>query len=415
MAASDESRLLSLPMELLTRITNMLNDESIPTVRLTCKTIEGATFDRFTKTFANSYCCVYYEARWLSLKKFLHGSHRLVRSLKCVDFTTNPLERHHYTQMQIAPSETFDDIHAAQKQFDFREANEDELYEPLDADRRVSTALIHSVFLDLGMLAAHVPIGLDLASTRFFRDEGIDLTYDILLAIASTFCVVSELVLSRRCLDSVEDLTAHLGTRLLSCTSTIHSFTFQSTDYMDEEFGDPLDDSKFAFLANILRGAYYLCSLMLELDEYRLSSDPWKITSTLLFANDLAHLENLSLQAIAIPEKQVLRVIASCKTNLSIFNLGGVQLIELEEGWATIFRMLTTLPKLEFIRLSCLCTCDAIDAANASKLDFRNIKHGEKITDTHIVLDSKHEVAAGLQDLLSGPLLYTEKLPTPAS
>jgi len=414
MATSDESRLLSLPMELLTRVTNMLNDESLPTLRLTCKTLEGATFDRFATTFANTYCCVYYEARWLSLKKFLHGSPRLVRSLKCIDFTTNPLERHHYIQIQIAPGEDFDDIHAAQKQFDFREASEDELFEPVDADRQASTALIHSVLLDLGRLAPHVPIGFDLANTRFFRDEGIDLSYDILLAIASTYCMVSELVLSRRSLDNVEDLTAHLGTRLLSCTSMIHSFTFQSTDYMDDEFGDPFEESKLAFLANILRSAYYLCSLMLELDEYRLLGNPWRITNTLLFANNLAHLEHLSLQAMAIPEKQLLRVIASCKTNLNIFNLGGIQLIEREEGWVAIFRSLTTLSKLEFIRLSSLSTCDTTDAPNAAKLNFEHIKHGEKIADTHIMLNSKREVADGLQDLLNGPLLYTEKPPTPA-
>ena len=109
MATSDESRLLSLPMELLTRITNLLNDETLPTLRLTCKTLEGATFDSFAKTFSTTYCCMYYKSRWLSLKKFLHGSPRLVRRLGYINFTTNPLERHHYTEMQIAPAEGFDE------------------------------------------------------------------------------------------------------------------------------------------------------------------------------------------------------------------------------------------------------------------------------------------------------------------
>ena len=125
METSDESRLLSLPMELLTRITNMLNDESLPTLRITCKTLEGATFDRFAKTFSTTYCCVYYNSRWLSLKKCLNGPLRLVRRLGYINFTTNPLERHHYTEMQIAPGEEFDDIRAAQKQFDFNEADRD--------------------------------------------------------------------------------------------------------------------------------------------------------------------------------------------------------------------------------------------------------------------------------------------------
>ena len=415
MATSDESRLLSLPMELLTRITDMLNDESIPTLRLTCKTLEGATFGRFTKTFAFSCCCVYYEARWLSLKKFLHGPFRLVHSLKCVDFTTNPLERHHYSQMQIAPGEDFENIDAAQKQFDLKEADEDELYEPLYADRQPSTALIHSVLIDLKRLGPYVPIGFDLANTRFFRDADIFLHNDIFVAIASSFCYISELVLSRRCLDGVEELMAHLGTRLLSCTARMNSFTFKSTDFLDEEFGDPLDESKLTFLADILRSAYCLFCLRLELDEYQHLSDPWAITRTLLFANPLDDLEQLSLHAIAVPEKQFLEVIASCKESLNILNLGDVQLFECDEGWTTVFRTLTTLPKLEFLRLSCLTSGATVDVTIVLKLDFRNIKHWDKDTNTHIVLNNKREVTAGLKDLSNGPLMYIETTPVPVT
>jgi hypothetical protein len=179
MATSDESRLLSLPLELLTRITDMLNEESLPTLRLTCKTLEDATFDRFTATFTIRYCCVYYESRWLSLKKFLHGSPRLVRSLKCVDFTTDPLERHTCTQVQIAPSQDFQDRRDAQRQFDIRDAREEQPYELLNADQQPSTFLIHSVLLDLIELAPHVCIAFNLSNTRYFHEEGIILHHDI--------------------------------------------------------------------------------------------------------------------------------------------------------------------------------------------------------------------------------------------
>lgn len=388
----------------------MLNDETLPTLRLTCKTLEGATFDSFAKTFSTTYCCMYYKSRWLSLKKFLHGSPRLVRRLGYINFTTNPLERHHYTQMQIAPGEDFNDISAAQKQFDMREA-EEEIYEPLYADQRASTVLIHSVLLDLKSRAPYVPVAFDLSNTRFFRDffgdEVTALHHDIFLAIASTFCTVSELVLSRRCLGEIEEFTAHLGARFLSCTSGLHAFTFKSTDFLDEEFGEALDEGKLEFLASILRSSYCLFSLTLELDEYRHLDDPLAITNTLLFANDLENLEHLCLQFMAIPEKQLLRVIASCKTSLTIFNIGGIQLVEHDGGWVAVFRSLTALPKLEFIRLSCLVTGDAADAASAPKLDFQNMNHNDKVDKTHLVLNTKREVTSGLQDLLNGPLLYT--------
>lgn len=325
-----------------------------------------------------------------------------------------PFGTHHYTQMQIAPGKDFTDILAAQKQFDMREADEDKLYEPLDADHQASIPLIHSVLLDLKRMSPFVPIAFDLSNTRFFRDrffdEGTSLHCDIFLAIASTFCTVSELVLSRRCLDDIEDFTAHLGTRFLSCTSGLHSFTFKSTDCHDEEFGDPLDESKLKFLVNILRSTYYLFSLTLELDEYRLSDDPLSITKTLLFAKDLDNLEHLCLQFMEIPEEQLLKVITSCKTTLTIFNIGGIQLVDHDKGWMAIFRLLTTLPKLEFMRLSCLATGDA---PRAPKLDFEKIKHSDEADRTHFVLNTRREVTVGLQDLLNGPLLYTEEDPVP--
>jgi hypothetical protein len=207
-------------------------------------------------------------------------------------------------------------------------------------------------------------------------------------------------------LDDIEDFTAHLGTRFLSCTSGLHSFTFKSTDFFDEEFGDSFDESKLKFLVNILRSTHYLFSLTLELDEYRLPAYPLAMTKTLLFANDLDKLEHLCLQFMEIPEKQLLSVIASCKATLTIFNIEGIQLVEHDEGWVAIFRLLTTLPKLEFIRLSYLATGDA---ARAPKLNFENMKHSEEAETTHLVLNTRREVTAGLQGLLHGPLLYTEE------
>ena len=256
-----------------------------------------------------------------------------------------------------------------------------------------------------------MPFAFDLADTRFFRDyfdeDGTVFHYDIFLAIASTFCPVGELVLSRRCLDGIEEFIAYLGTRFLSCTSAMRAFTFKSTDFFDEEFGESLDEGKFEFLANILRSAYCLCSLTLELGEYPTCDNFLAIPNTLLFANDLDHVENLCLQFMFVSEKQLLKVIASCKTKLTIFNIGGIQLVESDEGWVAIFRSLTTAPKLNFIRFSCLGTSDAAGATSAPNLDFQNIKHSDELERTHLLLETRREVTAGLQDLLKGPLLYT--------
>lgn len=61
---SDESRLLALPMELLVRTTDFLGDDSLPTLRLTCKTLDAAVFDRFAQcNVFELRCCALFKER----------------------------------------------------------------------------------------------------------------------------------------------------------------------------------------------------------------------------------------------------------------------------------------------------------------------------------------------------------------
>jgi hypothetical protein len=228
------------------------------------------------------------------------------------------------------------------------------------------------------------------------------------LAITSTCCPVSGLALSRRCLDGIDELTAHLGSRWTSCVSDTRSFALSSSNFFDEEFGHPLDESKLNFVANILRGAKCLISLSLELDEYRLVNESSTITKTLLFANDTANTKHLSLQAMVVLERDLSRIIEAGRTNLARLHLAAIQLVERDQGWTTIFRSIMTLPNLDFLSLSSLYVWDAPADADVPMLDFQKLDLGVKMADTHLVLCTKHIVAAGLRELLSGPLSLSE-------
>lgn len=423
MEIKDESGLLALPLELLTRITDNISHESLPTVRLTCKTLEGVTFNRFEKSLSMTTCCIYYESRWLSLQRFLHGSERLVQALRGIYFTSDPLETRSPFEVQLAPGKDFPNICAAQKQFDIREANEDLPYEPAHVDSVPSQALIHSVLIDLRERAPYAWISFDFTHTRFFRDDderGL-LNESIFFALLSTSMFVHELKLDRYCFGDDLDMMAHLGSRLLKSTSRIQSFAFHSTDRFNEDYGYPLDENDTEILTNMLQKAADLRRLHLEMSERKYKGDQWALTQRLLFANSLATVEHLALYATDIPENQLCKAIASCNPTLKHLWLGSIRLIDLVDGWSAIFRLLATLPKLEYLVLSCLVTSETECAYRGPRLDFRNIKHGFTLSSIHVehnlrletdlYLEGKEVVSAGLQQLLSGPLLFTGVIP----
>lgn len=98
----NESRLLALPVELLHRVTDSLSDESLPNIRLTCKTFEATTNDRFARAFFESrYCCIYHKPRWDLLSDVLTS--RFADRIWEVTFTSHVVEDYRLHPLQLAP------------------------------------------------------------------------------------------------------------------------------------------------------------------------------------------------------------------------------------------------------------------------------------------------------------------------
>jgi hypothetical protein len=95
--------LLDLPVEMLQRITNNLHrTQALPALRLTCKALDHVTFDRFAQTFGTVKCCIFYEKRWLSLKKLLETPSRITDKIRWVEFTTCSFESTDYHKLPLA-------------------------------------------------------------------------------------------------------------------------------------------------------------------------------------------------------------------------------------------------------------------------------------------------------------------------
>lgn len=97
-----KSRLLALPIELLHWITDYLHDESLSSLRLSCRAIEAATFDQFaTRFFDQRYCFIYHKPRWDLLRNILAS--RLAGRIRKVTFTTQISEQPRLYPLQLAP------------------------------------------------------------------------------------------------------------------------------------------------------------------------------------------------------------------------------------------------------------------------------------------------------------------------
>lgn len=91
-AYADQFRLLDLPVEVVARVIEFINSETLLSVRLTCKALEDITFDRFAdENFAHIYCWVVTVDDFKRLKDILHESSRLSSKIKQLTLTTDAL------------------------------------------------------------------------------------------------------------------------------------------------------------------------------------------------------------------------------------------------------------------------------------------------------------------------------------
>lgn len=255
MATSDNTpALLALPVELVSRMADSLEPESLLMLRLTCKALEHSTYDLFAKTFfERRFCCVYYEPRWLLMKAVI--SSRLggrVRELIC---TSEPLESKCYKDVQLAPSERQMDIKTAQCDAD------DELSLSLGPETQIpawpNTAIFNRVFRDMKRLAPNALITFDLICTmaQDTFDMVLPLNADILVAAVIAGVAIDSLTLVVQNTYWLINVLKHLEPEL---TASIRSFRKLHLDQLQPEN----DSYRGQFVTTLLEAAGELRELV---------------------------------------------------------------------------------------------------------------------------------------------------------
>jgi hypothetical protein len=219
-----------LPVELVSRIADLLGPESLLLLRLTCKALEHSKHDLFTKTyFEQRFCCIYYEPRWLLIKAVI--SSRLGGRVREVTFTQKPLGPKWYEDLQLAPSKFQLDLRTAQS----IAGNELSLSVGLQVQVPAwpSTAIFSRVFRDFKKLAPRTLVKFDLLKGWVPQNNTIAplVISQVLVAAVTAGVAIDTLKLDVQDTYLLKDVLLHLGSELTTSTRSLRCFQRKHTEH----------------------------------------------------------------------------------------------------------------------------------------------------------------------------------------
>jgi hypothetical protein len=408
---SDQSFLLALPMELLDRIAIELEDDhdAVLSTRLTCKTLEAATFDRFAeKSFRSREYCVLYKRSLLRLQDLLNSSSRLAASMRCITFTSSLFANTNYKQVNIALNQNQTNLMAAQDAAMDAYAHGE--VERLPKQWIPDAEVIRCLLVTFKEKCPGVPFQLKLLHNV---GSSISVHTDVLEAVASSNIALIHLSIDLDSLHFAESSTLLPG--LLSSTSSLISFCFTHSKKDDgsEARRELLVAERYSVLRSVLRSANALIDLTLGFARHKGLQSLLQLTSGLLVASMHPRLQSLCLAELAVTEESLLRALAGWGRRLRRIGFYTVYLSKVRgEGWSDVLGMLTTMPRLCETRLFMLYAGG--HAATRAFVDLQHLKSGEAFQSCvidhrpHSITSfrNRDEVTAGLQELLGGGLKY---------
>jgi hypothetical protein len=400
----DDSMLLGLPMELLQRITGYLPSETLTSVRLTCKTLEGATFDQYVEEYCKvSRWCVLFAARWTKLQKQLRQNPRLASKLKSIVLTTDPYESIQHSRLELAPERHFENISEAQCQaVEYANSNEGL---PLWLERypRPDLAMMIDVIRQLQHASPHIKafLAIDLP------EEHYALCHDIVTAVVSAKLALCDLNISRPFTSASETYLAQHRSGFLDCASSLTSIHFGNEE-VEPVRQSTAGQTQLGVVQDIFRSSNNITRLSLYLGEYGFSRRAETVTRSILLAQDHDRLSHLQLDTVVVSEEVLLNILARCRHTLKSIMLNWVKLAYPHREWSAALGMMKDLPLLKRLELEYLLFKDSIRVY--PRVCFESVRHGEEMEgkDNHhrMKLYGREVVVAGMNELLSNPLLY---------
>lgn len=323
--AINRPRIQSLPVEVAHRALSFLDTEMLPAVRLTCKTLEAITFNRFAEAhFAHVYCWVGKPKAFRRLKDILQNSPALKTRTRRLTLTDSPFE-----ELDSA-------LHVMREQRDKSDRNgRSSIFDSImeeGGDLGTGHILMHRILRDLKDLAQDVSVDVDLIHTRFEWGHGTvrnHIIHSALFSLTMSNTEVKSLAIDYVDLRDLDDLLAHGRDDFMTSMSTIESLTFVG------RFWRRLDSSVYVApaLVDLLRSIRQLRHLTFDIqrplayeESYTQWRGPTQAPREFWQAINYTNLVSLTLRhcGLSTTEQDLRQILGQCRSTLTHLTLSRV-------------------------------------------------------------------------------------------
>lgn len=409
---NNDPELLGLPVELLQRITGCLDSEPLIALRLTCKTLEAATFDQFIRRHCKVRCCFALdEGQWKKLEYQFKQSPRLTRSTVKLILTTDYWKHQESSSLQLAPEKRFDNIQAAQSRA-WKDANNTEgQLSWLRENEPPNFATMMSVMglLRQSSTRTNTIVHVTLVGHRTLGWDKPALCHDILTVIAKYKFRLGKLSIAPAYIAGLETFFTSDRQLLLGAMSELDSIYFGTGKRFGKSHAESVPAERLGYFQDIVQSAPRVTSLKLRLQEYRSSRLSEPVVTTLLLGKSPPALSRLHLYDTIVSEDGLLQILATYRSTITQLKLVKVRLYLSSSEWSGVLSAILQMPVLERLSLFHLrlghygrIVLMILRGSGSLESMAENGVRGRR----SMRMVGRDVVLAGLRELLSKPLTY---------
>lgn len=403
-------------MELVQRIAVQLDedDDAMFSLRLTCKALEVATFDRFANRFFKSReYSVLSKRSMLRLQDLLARSSQMMARMQHITFVSAIFPNRSHKQVSLALKQSQTNLQEAQMAA-MQVCAASEL-KALHNQSLPDAELIRCVLIAFKEKCPHAQLSLDLR--RHVRSS-MPVHADVLEVVSSLDFALTSLKadLDHLCLREPGTLIPRLST----CMPSLHVLSFAKAEASRSEADRPVIErqtlaaERYSLLRNVLDSANGLRELTLDFRAHKMDlQSNLQLTSVLLVAGSHPKLESLRLESLAITQEALFEALTIWRKRLKKVQLSMVCLTDVKgDNWLDVLKTLTKMPKLRKVKLHDLYGLRGrgfryhVDLRHLTQGLIRNSPIHGGAKHKSVAFRNRKEVKAGLNELLVGGLRY---------
>ena len=365
---SSHASLLSLPTEILDHITGYLEDEVLPTLRLTCKTIHAATLDRFGEVYvAHLGCWIISKDRWERLYNLLSASNKpLSDKIRTITLTTDELElrtaRDFVSVSGFPHNRThWENYSRRLSQEQFRHADHNIAIEAATVEQHGAADLAAMLRVLKEVRSRDCFIRLKISPGDPLAHEmpplnsrAKDVQAQLLQAIVQVKPLVESISLDRIRHKELEITLAGLEDEIREPFACLREFTL--TPLMGD-YHKRHKTKTHEIARAILTSAQHLRKLYLHVSSRLVGkggstykrAQQW--TPYLLLANGLGELESLTLLWVPLSLDDLLEILRRCSRTLTYLELRLDQKADPGDAWLSLWEQLASMESLQHLKL----------------------------------------------------------------